>query len=76
MRFVIEIGGETQPELIGSLDAARERLIEGACYLNICGTRDVRMRPADPESEAQFRHNYEAAHPKPTAPWTTAEGRS
>ena len=68
MKFQIEISGDTQPELIRALDEARSRLINGGCFLNVCGYAEVKMRPATDADEAEFRTQYKLAHPN--APWT------
>ena len=68
MKFEIVIEGRTQPELIAALDAARDRLIDGGCFLNVCGCTTVEMRPATDADEDEFRALYKAAHPTP-APW-------
>lgn len=69
MKFTIEIEGNTQPELMHSLDEARNHLIQGGCYLNVCGCTNVVMRPSDNESEEEFRRQYWEAHPRPAIAW-------
>ena len=69
MKFLIEIGGKTQPELIHSLDEARKSLVGGICHLNVCGCTDVIMSPATAEDEDEFRRQYVEAHPTPTTIW-------
>lgn len=69
MKFIIEIEGRTQPELIHSLDEARKTLVSGACYLNVSGCTNVQMKPATDADENEFRAQYAAAHPQPLADW-------
>ncbi len=71
MRFLIEIAASDQPGLIRALDRARARLIEGGCYLNICGQDEVKLSPVNNWTEREFRAQYDAAHPD--AKWTTGE---
>ena len=70
MKFFIEIRGETHPQLLAALDYAREQLIRGGAHLNVGGSIDVVMRPADTASEREFYRLYEDAHPIPKAAWT------
>lgn len=70
MKFLIEIGGATQPDLIRALDTARARLIEGGCFLNQGGCTEVVMRPATDADEDEFRTQFRDAHPKPTVGWS------
>lgn len=69
MKFLIEIGGKTQPELIHSLDEARKTLIQGGCFLNVGGCTEVVMKPATTEDEDEFRRQHTQANPRPGAPW-------
>lgn len=58
MEFLIEIKGNTQPELMHSLDEARKQLISGGCYLNVCGCINVTLKPKTDEDEDEFRRLY------------------
>jgi hypothetical protein len=70
MKFIIEISGRTQPDLIHSLDEARKTLVGGGCFLNVSGCTNVVMKPASNADEDEFRQLYAAAHPRPAANWT------
>lgn len=69
LKFLIEIEGNTQPELIHSLDECRKRLVEGGCFLNVGGCINAFMKPATDEVEDEFRRQFAAAHPQPAASW-------
>jgi len=71
VKFLIEIGGDTQPELIHSLDEARKTLVGGGCYLNVAGCTDVKLTPASAADEDEFRRQYASAHPTPKARWAS-----
>lgn len=70
MKFLIEVEGRTQPDLIHSLDEVRKVLVVGGCYLNVAGCTNAHLRPATEEDEEEFRRQYAAAHPRPAAKWT------
>lgn len=69
MKFSITIGGNSQPALIDALNEARKALVDGRCHINSSGSVEVVMGPADAETEAKFRRQHQAAHPRATAPW-------
>jgi hypothetical protein len=69
MKFLIEVSGRDQPDLIHSLDEARKTLIAGGCFLNVCGCTNVVMKPATDADEAEWRRQYRDSHPKPAARW-------
>jgi hypothetical protein len=71
IKFIIEIEGQNQPDLIESLDEARKILVSGGCHLNMTGSTNVYMKPATEKDENEFRRQFSAAHPKPAAPWKT-----
>jgi hypothetical protein len=69
LKFLIEIEGNTQPDLIHSLDECRKTLVSGGCFLNVGGCTNAVMKPADDEVEDEFRRQFAAAHPHPAASW-------
>jgi hypothetical protein len=70
MKFFIEIEDNTQPDLIHSLDEARNTLVSGDCFLNVGGCTNVKLRPENDATEDEFRRQHAAAHPRPAAAWT------
>ena len=70
MAFSITIGGDDQPALIRAIDEARKALMDGRCHVGMCGCVDVVMGPSDNDTEAEFRRQYQAAHPQTSTPWT------
>jgi len=70
MKFLIEIGGATQPDLIRALDEARKQLVGGGCHLNVGGCVDVKLCPATTADAEEFYRQYQEAHPKATAYWS------
>lgn len=69
MKFLIEIEGHTQPELIHSLDECRKTLMQGGCFVNVGGCTNALMKPATKADEDEFRLQFAAANPRPAAPW-------
>lgn len=69
LKFLIEIEGNTQPDLIHSLDECRKVLMNGGCFLNVGGCTNAHMKPASDEVEDEYRRLWVAANPKATAPW-------
>ena len=83
MKFIIEITGATQPELMEGLDHA-SRLIESgdARATSVKGVvvgyerYQVAVRPADSESGQELARQFAAAHPRPAAQWVKMRGTS
>jgi hypothetical protein len=69
MRFLIEIEGKTQPEVMHSLEAVREQMSLGGCYLNVCGCTNAILKPANEATRDQWYKLYDESHPKPQAAW-------
>ncbi len=67
LKFLIEIEGDTQPELIHSLDECRKTLVEGGCFLNVGGCTNAHMKPASDAVEDEYRKQHADAHPRPAA---------
>ena len=69
MRFLIEIEGKTQPEVMQSLEAVRKQLTLGGCYLNVCGCTNAILNPEDELTRDKWYKLYTESHPKPQASW-------
>jgi hypothetical protein len=66
MKFLIEIVGDTQPELLRSLEECSKRLRSGGCYLY---RGSVTMEPSSYITEDEFHQQHAASHPQRTMPW-------
>ena len=69
LKFLVEIEGNTQPELIHSLDEIRNVLISGGCFLNVCGCTNAKLKPASDDVEDEYRRQWADAHPS-AGRWT------